>query len=80
MSGFRLKVRVSSVALRRVDGTEEDDFKTWAHVLVVGAEEVWYPESAEPSVSNLGKTSVGVHPHTLRARQGGWVAGRYRGD
>jgi hypothetical protein len=61
-SGFRLRVKATQVAVRRVDGTEEDDFKTWAHTVVAGpsgpVKEAWYAEDAEPSVSNLGKTSV----------------------
>ena len=61
-SGFRLKVKLPQITLRRVDGTEEDDFKTWAHTVVqtiVGpSKDLWYREDAEASVANLGKTSV----------------------
>jgi hypothetical protein len=79
-SGFRLRVKATQLAVRRVDGTEEDDFKTWAHTVVAGTsgpvKEAWYAEDAEPSVSNLGKTSVRAWGSWEGLRGGsGWAFG-----
>lgn len=66
-AGIKWRVRLGALRLRRLDGAEEDDFKTWALTTVVGASgpsaALWYPNpdgtptALEPA-ANLGKTSV----------------------
>ena len=66
MSSFKWRCSVRRVNLRRVDDVEEDDFKTWALIVVKGSsgaqsQLLWYPnaDGAAPDANAaLGKTSV----------------------
>lgn len=67
-AGFKWRVRLSTLRLRRTDDQEEDDFKTWALTTVATtagpAAALWYPcldgtpAAATDANANLGKTSV----------------------
>ena len=64
---------LQSIKLRRLDGVEEDDFKTWAQCSIVRSDtligvDFWYNQD-----DNLSKTSVramiyGIMDGTLRKR------------
>ena len=66
---FRFKVKLTTLRLQRVDGEEEDDFRSFALASLRGdgAESLWYHEAAvdadADSSSNLGKTSVSYSTH-----------------
>ena len=56
--GGTLRIGLQSIKLRRLDGVEEDDFKTWAQCSVVRSDtlvgvDFWYNQD-----DNLSKTSV----------------------
>ncbi|KAA0150226.1 hypothetical protein FNF29_05466 [Cafeteria roenbergensis] len=63
--GLRITVGLKRLVLRRTDGAEEDDFKTWALAQLVTCDgrpwdELWYGRAAaeDGSDANLAKTSV----------------------
>lgn len=63
--GLRITVGLKRLVLRRTDGAEEDDFKTWALTQLVTCDgrpwdELWYGRAAaeDGSDANLAKTSV----------------------
>lgn len=53
------RVALHSINVSRKDGVVEDDFKTWAHTVLVlrgrASNALWYADEAE---GNLAKTSV----------------------
>jgi hypothetical protein len=76
MASFRFRVSARDLSLRRVDAADEDDFKTWAHVVVSSsagpATALWYSEAGDASQANFGKTSVSTAALHRQCTTGDW--------